>query len=124
SGEQARDREIHGTSAAGGAIPDGARLWLRRAHRDRVSWGGGGEVAAAVRVDAPQRGEPRHWVRAVGDADPGGGRVRRARERWAAAAADADPRGAQPRGPAAVPSRAGAGAPRDRKSTRLNSSHV
>src|SRR5437899_925457 len=94
------------------AVPDAAGFRFRHAHGDRISRGGGGEVAAAVRVDPPERREPRHWLRAVGDTDPDGGRVRRAGERRVAAAADAHSRSAQPGGPAAVPPRAGAGAPR------------
>src|SRR5438552_886248 len=110
--EQHRDREVRGALDASRAVPDAAGFRLRHAHGDRISRGGGGEVAAAVRVDPPERREPRHWLRAVGDTDPDGGRVRRAGERRVAAAADAHSRSAQPGGPAAVPPRAGAGAPR------------
>src|SRR5439155_571915 len=110
--EQHRDREVRGALDASRAVPDAAGFRLRHAHGDRISRGGGGDVAAAVRVDPPERREPRHWLRAVGDTDPDGGRVRRAGERRVAAAADAHSRSAQPGGPAAVPPRAGAGAPR------------
>src|SRR5438093_792362 len=117
--EQHRDREIRGAPDAGGAVRDAARFRLRRAHGDRVSGGGGGEAATPVRVDAPERREPGHRVRAVRDSDPGGGRVRRAGERRVAAAADLDPRSARAGGSHAIPPRAGAGAPhrvaRDRR---------
>src|SRR5881628_1024893 len=88
--EQHRHRQVRGAAHAGRAVRDAAGLWVWSAHGDRVSRGGHGTPATAVRVDASQRREPRHGLRALGHADPGGDGVRGARKRRSPARAHAD----------------------------------
>src|SRR5213076_1332162 len=88
--EQHRHRQVRGAAHAGGAVRDAAGLRVWSAHGDRVSRGGHGTPATAVRVDASQRREPRHGLRALGHADPGGDGVRGARKRRSPARAHAD----------------------------------
>src|SRR5437867_4126592 len=88
--EQHRHRQVRGAAHAGRAVRDAAGLRGWSAHGDRVSRGGHGTPATAVRVDASQRREPRHGLRALGHADPGGDGVRGARKRRSPARAHAD----------------------------------
>jgi cell division protein FtsI (penicillin-binding protein 3) len=62
-------------------LADAIRFRVRLTHRHRVSGGGGGTAAAARGMAAPERGQPRDGVRALGHADSGGNGVRCARER-------------------------------------------